>query len=62
MAAQGGGELATCACGATGVVTERSGRFNFSPWCRIKHENGQEHLVEVYWNGEAFRFRMKEEQ
>lgn len=52
-------EIATCACGAHGEIVKRSHHLAVEEkWFVIKHEHGEEHTVEVFWSGEAFRFRM----
>lgn len=61
MGTQGGGEPATCACGAAGVIINRAPTLDvMDNWYIIEHEGGVTHTVEVYWTGEAYRFRMKE--
>jgi len=63
MAGQPGqGEPVTCPCKATGLIIDRAGRFDLDNWYVIEHEGGDTHVVEVYWSGEAFRLRMKEDQ
>ena len=62
MAVPSGGEPATCACGAVGVIIDRPHYLNVeAKWFVIKHEGGEVHTVETYWSGEAYRFRMKDE-
>lgn len=63
MAGQPGqGEPVTCACGAAGLIIDRAGRFDPETWFVVEHEGGETHAIERFWNGEAFRFRMREEQ
>ena len=61
MAVPSGGEPATCACLAVGVIVERPHYLDVkAKWFVIEHENGERHTVEVYWTGEAYRFKMKD--
>lgn len=52
------GERATCACGAVGEIVSRSHPLDWAePWFVIRHDDGC-HVVERFWNGQAFRFQM----
>ena len=64
MAGQPGqGEPVTCACGARGLITNRAHYLEvMANWFVVEHEGGEIHTIESYWNGEAFRFRMKEDK
>jgi hypothetical protein len=57
VATMGGGEPITCACGAEGVVVDRSAPLDMNDlWFEVLHEGGTVHVIERMWDGDSFGF------